>query len=80
MFSTIETNVLLLRYKNKDIDTMNFVKLFSKFYHRHSELIVKYNIGLKTLLQQCISESVFYGHLINKFKRILGKHNFSDQF
>ena len=23
----------------------------SKFYHRHSELIVKYNIGLKTLLQ-----------------------------
>ena len=28
---------------------------FSKFYHRHSELIVKYNIGLKTLLQQGIS-------------------------
>ena len=26
-------------------------KAFSKFYHRHSELIVKYNIGLKTLLQ-----------------------------
>ena len=25
-------------------------KAFSKFYHRHSELIVKYNIGLKTLL------------------------------
>ena len=24
-------------------------KTFSKFYHRHSELIVKYNIGLKTL-------------------------------
>ena len=24
-------------------------KPFSKFYHRHSELIVKYNIGLKTL-------------------------------
>ena len=22
-------------------------KAFSKFYHRHSELIVKYNIGLK---------------------------------
>ena len=26
-------------------------KAFSKFYYRHSELIVKYNIGLKTLLQ-----------------------------
>ena len=33
-------------------------KAFSKFYHRHSELIVKYNIGLKTLLQQGISESI----------------------
>ena len=27
-------------------------KTFSKFYHRHTELIVKYNIRLKTLLQQ----------------------------
>ena len=25
---------------------------FSKFHHRHSELIVKYKIGLKTVLQQ----------------------------
>ena len=30
-----------------------------KFYHRHSELIVKYNIGLKTLLQHGISEPIF---------------------
>ena len=29
-------------------------KAFSKFYHRYSEIIVKYNIGLKTLLPQCI--------------------------
>ena len=36
-------------------------KAFSKFYHRHSELIVKYNIGLRTLLQQGISEPIFYG-------------------
>ena len=34
-------------------------KAFSKFYYRHSELIVKYNIGLKTLLQQGISEPIF---------------------
>ena len=27
-------------------------KAFLKFYHRHPELIVKYNIGLKTRLQQ----------------------------
>ena len=53
---------------------------FSKFYYRHSELIVKYNIGLKTLLQQGISEPIFYGDLVYKFKRIVGKPNFSDQF
>ena len=55
-------------------------KAFSKFYHRHSELIVKYNIGLKTLLQQGISEPIFHGDLVYKFKRIVGKPNFSDQF
>ena len=55
-------------------------RAFSKLYHRHSELIVKYNIGLKTLLQQDISEPTFYGDLVYKFKRIVEKHNFSDQF
>ena len=55
-------------------------KAFSKFYHRHSELIVKYNIGLKSLLQQGISEPIFYGDLVYKSKRIVGKPNFSDQF
>ena len=34
-------------------------KAFSKFYHRHSELIVKYNIGLKTLLQQAYQNLYF---------------------
>ena len=52
----------------------------SIFYHRHSELIVKYNIGLKTLLQQGLSEPIFYGDLVYKFKRIVGKPNLSDQF
>ena len=56
-------------------------KAFSKFfYHRHSEIIVKYNIGLKTLLQQGISEPIFYGDLVYKFKRIVGKPNLSDRF
>ena len=43
-------------------------------------LIVKYNIGLKTLLQQDTSEPIFNGDLVYKFKRIVGKPNFSDQF
>ena len=48
--------------------------------HRHSELIVKYNIGLKTLLQQGIPEPVFYVNLVYNFKRIVGIPNFSEQF
>ena len=55
-------------------------KTFSKFYHRHSELIVKYDIGLKTLLEQGISYPKFYGDLVYKFKRVCGKSNFNDQF
>ena len=53
---------------------------FSKLYHRHSKLIVKYIIRLKTLLQQGISEPIFYGDLVYKFKLIVGKPDFSDQF
>ena len=47
---------------------------------RHSALIVKCNICLKTLLQQGISEPVFHGYLVCRFKRIVGKPYFSDQF
>ena len=55
-------------------------KAFSKFHHSHSELIVKYNIGLKTLQQQGVSKPIFYGDLVYQFKRIVGKSNFSVQF
>ena len=34
-------------------------KAFSKFFHRHYELIEKYNVSLKKRLQQGISEPVF---------------------
>ena len=32
-------------------------------------MTVKYNVGLKTLLQQGISEPVFHGDLVYKFKK-----------
>ena len=35
---------------------------------------------VKTLLQQGISETIFYDDLVYKFKQIVGKPNFSDQF
>ena len=55
-------------------------KAFSKFFHRHYELIETYNVSLKKLLHQGISEPVFYGDLIYKFKKIVGKPNFSEIF
>ena len=53
--------------------------MFSKFYRRHSALIEKYNGGLKTLLQQGISEPD-YGDLVYRFKKIVRKSNFPEQF
>ena len=53
---------------------------FSKFYRRHSALLDKYSVSLKTLLQQGISEPEFYGDLVYRFRKIAGKSNFSEQF
>ena len=55
-------------------------KAFSKFYRRHYELISKFNVGLKSLLHQGLSESIFYGDLVYKFKKDRGMTDFSDQF
>ena len=55
-------------------------KTFSKFYRRHYELVSKFNVGLKTLLHQGLSEPKFYGDLVYKFKNIVGRADFSDQF
>ena len=39
-------------------------KAFSKFYRRHSDLVSKFNVGLKSLPQQGLSEPEFYGDLV----------------
>ena len=44
-------------------------KAFSKFYRRHYEFISKFNVGLKSLLHQGLSEPEFYGDLVYKFKK-----------
>ena len=46
------------------------------FYRRH-EMISKFNVGLKSLLHQGLSETEFYGDLVYKFKKMT---DFSDQF
>ena len=55
-------------------------KTFSKFYRRHYELVSKFSVGLKTLLHQGLSEPEIYGDLVYKFKKIVGRADFSDQF
>ena len=42
----------------------NIRKAFSKFYRRHYEMISKFDVGLKSLLHQCLSEPEFYGDLV----------------
>ena len=48
-------------------------KAFSKYYRRHSELIPKFNVGFISLLHQGLLEPVFYGDLVYKFKKIMGR-------
>ena len=53
---------------------------FSKFYRRHFDLVSKSNVGLKTLLLQGLSEPEFYGDLVYKFRKIIGKNDFPYRF
>ena len=55
-------------------------KAFSKFYRRHFAIVSKYNVGLKTLLLQRLSELEFYGDLVYKFRKIIGKNDFHYHF
>ena len=55
-------------------------KAFSKFYRRHFDIVSKYNVGLKTLLLQGLSEPEFYGDLVYKFRTIIGKNGFPYHF
>ena len=53
-------------------------KTFYKFYRY--ELISKFNVGLKTLLREGLSEQEFYGYLVYKFKKLIGRDDFSFHF
>ena len=59
----------------------NLRKTFSKFYRRHYyELISKFNVGLKTLLREGLTAPEFYGDLLYKFKKLIGRNDLSFQF
>ena len=88
-FARASSNLNDFYYRNKTLTVKllrqgyRYFKLrqaFSKNYRRHSALLEKYSVSLKTLLQQGISEPQFYGDLVYKFRKIVGKSNFSEQF
>ena len=51
-------------------------KAFSKFCRRHFELVSKYITGLRSRLQQGLSALEFYGNLVFKVLKIVGKTEF----
>ena len=51
-------------------------KAFSKFYTRHFDIVSNYNVGLKTLLLEGLSEPEFNGDLVYQFRKMIGKNDF----
>ena len=85
-FARASSNLSDFNYRNKALTAkrlrqgyryFKFRKALPKFYRRHSALVEKYSVRLKTLLQQGISEPEFYG---DRFRKNEGKSNFSEQF
>ena len=75
--STLEINLsLTAKLLQQGYRYHKLRKTFSKFYRRHYELISKYNVGLKTLLSEGLSEPEFYGDLVYKFKKLIGSNDF----
>ena len=88
-FARTSSNLSDFNYRNKALTAkllrqgyryFKLRKAFSKFYRRHSALVEKYSVSLKTLLQHGISEPEFYVDLVYRFRKIVGKSNFSEQF
>ena len=68
-FARASSNLDDFNYRNKALTAkllrqgnryFKLRKAFSKFYRRHSALLEKYSVSLKTLLQQGITEPEIY--------------------
>ena len=53
---------------------------FPEFYRRYYDLTSKFQVGLKSLLRQGLTEPEFYSDLVYKLKKIVGSNKFSAQF
>ena len=67
-----------LQHAQLIVNSETSLTTFSKFYRRYYDLISKFQVGLKSILRQGLSEPEFYGDL--KLKKIVGSNIFSAQF
>ena len=88
-FASVSSHVVDFNARNKSLTAKllqqgyryhKLRKTFFKFYRRHHELGSNFNVGLKTFSHQGLSEPDFYDDLVYKFKKIVHRANFSDQF
>ena len=78
--STLATKLFTQKLLKQGYRYHKLRKTFSKFYRRYCDLISKFQVGLKSLLRQGLSEPDFYGDLVYKLKKVVGSNNFSAQF
>ena len=62
-------------FTDKDTDIIKFVRRFQNLIGGIFDIVSKYNVGLKTLLLHGLSEPELYGHLVYKFRKIIGKND-----
>ena len=79
-YSFCRNKALTAKLLRQDYRNHKLRKSFSKFYRRHSGLVEKYNVSLRKLLQQGISEPEFYGDLVYRIRKNVRKSIFSEQF
>ena len=88
-FARVSSHVDDLNTRNKVLTTKllkqgyryhKIRKAFLKCYRRHFDIVSKYNVGLKTHLLQGLTEPEFYGDLVYKFRKIIGKNDFPYNF
>ena len=77
LFFNTDNQLLPQKILKKGYPYNKLRKTFLEFYRRYYDLISKFQVGLKSLLRQGLSEPEFYGDLVYKLKKIVGSNNFS---
>ena len=70
-------NVLTAKLLRQGYRYHKICKTFSKFYRRHFDIVSKYDVVLKTLLLEGLSEP---SDLVYYFRKIIGKNDFPYHF